>query len=69
MNLGILVYNNIHKARLKKRFTQEYMADQLSISQAHYSKIEKGLKKLTLDRIIQIAHVLEIDPKTLFDPI
>ena len=63
-----IVYNNIYKARLNKKFTQEYIADRLSISQTYYSKIERGLKKITLDKIIHIAHILEINPKDLFDP-
>ena len=47
------VYQNIQEKRLEKNFTQEYMADQLSISQTHYSKIERGIKNITLERFIK----------------
>ena len=63
------VYQNIQEKRLEKNFTQEYMADQLSISQTHYSKIERGIKNITLERFIKIGEILEVDPKDFFDPI
>lgn len=63
------VYQNIQEKRLEKNFTQEYMADQLSISQTHYSKIERGIKNITLERFIKIGEILEVAPKDLFDPI
>jgi len=53
--------------RLKKKFTQEFMADQLSISQAHYSKLERGSKKLSLEMTLKIAKILEMELKDIFD--
>jgi transcriptional regulator with XRE-family HTH domain len=56
------VGEKIRLQRLTKRYSQEYMAFMLEISQAAYSKIECGETKLTLDRIYEIAEILEISP-------
>lgn len=51
---------NIRKIREEKNYTQEYLAAKLKISQNAYSKIELGYTKITLERLFQIAEVLEI---------
>ncbi len=51
----------IRKQRELKNYTQEYVAFKLSISQNAYSKIELGYTQITLERLFQIADVLEID--------
>ena len=51
----------IRTKREKKNYTQEYLAYKLSISQNAYSKIELGYTKITLERLFQIAEILEID--------
>ncbi|MBM7419853.1 helix-turn-helix domain-containing protein [Chryseobacterium sp. JUb44] len=43
------------------------MADELHISQAAYSKIEKNETKLTVDRLYQIAEILEPPVYELLD--
>ena len=52
---------NIRKAREYRNYTQEYLAYKLSISQNAYSKIELGYTKLTIERLYNIAYVLEFD--------
>jgi transcriptional regulator with XRE-family HTH domain len=47
--------------RLQKNFSQEYMAFRLGISQKAYSKIEAGVTKLTVERLSEIATILEIN--------
>ena len=42
------------------------MANQLCISQAYYSKLERGSKKLSLEVTIKIAKILEVDLTNLF---
>ena len=58
---------NIRTKREKRNYTQEYLAYKLSISQNAYSKIELGYTKITLERLFQIAEILEIDVITLLD--
>lgn len=50
----------IKRYREQKNYTQAYMSEKLSISQNTYSKIETGGIKLTVDRLNQIAEVLEV---------
>lgn len=50
-----------------KNLTQEYMAEQLDISQAAYSKLEKGTTKISQDKLNKIAEVLEVNPEDISD--
>jgi transcriptional regulator with XRE-family HTH domain len=52
---------NIRKIREFRNYTQEYLALKLNISQNAYSKIELGYTKITLERLFQIAQILDID--------
>src|ERR1700761_7184725 len=55
------VASNIRKIREYRNYTQEYLAARLNISQNAYSKIELGYTKITVERLFQIADVLEYD--------
>ena len=56
---------NIRKIRESKAYTQDYLALKLAISQNAYSKIELGYTKITVERLFQIARILEVDPVEL----
>jgi transcriptional regulator with XRE-family HTH domain len=58
---------NIRKIRAYKNYTQDYLAAKLSISQNAYSKIELGYSRLTLNRLFQIASILEVDAVQLIN--
>ncbi len=58
---------NIRKVREYRDYTQEFMALKLGISQNAYSKIELAYTRITLERLIQIAVILEIDVITLIN--
>lgn len=58
---------NIRKQREIKNYTQEYLAAKLKISQNAYSKIELGYTKITLERLFQIADILETTISGLID--
>ena len=51
----------IRNKREHRNYTQEYLAAKLDISQNAYSKIELGYTKITIERLFQIADVLEYD--------
>lgn len=53
------VEDNIRKYRAEKCYNQDFMANQLGISQSAYFKIESGLVKITMDRLTRIAEILE----------
>lgn len=57
----------IRKKREERNYTQEYLAYKLNISQNAYSKIELGYTKITVERLFQIAEVLEMDAAELLD--
>lgn len=56
---------NIRKVRESKDYTQDYLAVKLAISQNAYSKIELGYTKITVERLFQIAQILEVNPVDL----
>jgi len=64
------VAGNIRKVREFRNYTQDYLAAKLEISQNAYSKIELGYSKITLDRLFQIALILEVEVTQLlyFEP-
>ena len=56
--MKMLIGDKIKSIRELKNYTQEYIADQLGITQAGYSKIEKGKTSLSLDKLEQLALIL-----------
>lgn len=59
---------NIRHKREYRNYTQEYLAVKLNISQNAYSKIELGYTKITIERLFQIADILEFDIAELINP-
>lgn len=59
------IENNIRRFRELKGYSQEYMAQELGISQSSYAKIENGSTKITIDRLQQIAEILDIEVSSL----
>lgn len=43
------------------------MAEKLDISQAAYSKLEKGTTKISQDKLEKIAEVLDVNPEDITD--
>ncbi|MFC6096510.1 helix-turn-helix domain-containing protein [Flavobacterium qiangtangense] len=60
------VYKNIYGKRSQKNYTQEYMAAQLSMTQTHYSKIERSVIDISVYKLIEIGKILNIDPTDFF---
>lgn len=54
------IKNKIKSIRELKNYTQEYMAEQLGLTQAGYSKIEKGKTILSYVKLEEIARILEV---------
>lgn len=53
--------DKIRAIRTQQKISQEQMAERLDLTPQAYSKIESGKTKLGLDRIQQIAQILNID--------
>ncbi len=56
---------NIKTIRERKNLTQEFVANQLGMSQNNYSNIENGIVKLTIDRLIEISKILDVSAEEL----
>jgi transcriptional regulator with XRE-family HTH domain len=59
------IAEKIRQLREDKSFTQEYMAAQMGLSQNGYSKIELNYTKLTVERLLRIADLLETEAREL----
>ncbi|WP_316830710.1 helix-turn-helix transcriptional regulator [Pedobacter aquatilis] len=57
----------IRELRNKKGYSQEYMATALGISQNVYSRNERNVKKMTLERLFKIATILDTTVAILLD--
>lgn len=54
------IVSKIKNIRELKNYTQQYMAGQLGITQAGYSKIEKGETRLSYEKLEKIAGILQV---------
>lgn len=55
------IHKNIKEFRKQKGFSNEYMAMELKISPSAYRKVEFNQTKLTVEKLIKIAQILEIE--------
>lgn len=62
-----VIARNIKQIRELKDFTQEYMSRELGLSQPAYAKIEQGLIILKIDRLLQIADILDVNISILLN--
>lgn len=60
-----LIVIRIRERRETLNYTQAYVASKLKISQNAYSKIEAGITNFSVERLYEIAEVLETDVKDL----
>ena len=59
------VLDNIRKTRKLRGYSLENMATELDISDSAYRKIENNQTKLSLDRFLQIAKILDVSMNEL----
>lgn len=55
---GMKVHENIRALRMARGLTQEFMAKKLKMDVANYSRIERGVARLTVERLQEIAEIL-----------
>lgn len=61
----VVVGEKIRQAREAKGLSQEFVAEQLGISQAAYSNMERGETQPKLPRLQQLAELLAVDVNEL----
>ena len=59
------VGENIKATRIAKSYSEAYMAFCLSISAAHYTRLENNPRKMTINRLADIADILNVPLKEL----
>ena len=59
--------NNLHKLRERKFNTMNNVAVNSSFDSSNYNKYERGKGNPTIETILKMASLLEIEPKDLFD--
>jgi len=55
----------IRKYRDLRNYSQDYVARKMGISQNAYSKLETGKIPMTIDRLCEVARILDIAPTDL----
>lgn len=64
-DLSVLVGQLVRSYRTKKKISQEKLALLCDIDRSYLGRIERGEVNITLEKLYEIASVLEIDPKQL----
>ena len=54
-----IIGKNIRKFRELKGYSQEYMANEMELTQASYAKLESNSTKISVERLFTIAKLLE----------
>lgn len=62
-----MISATLYTLRVTNRLTSKEMASRLGISQAQYSKIETGVKEVSLQKLKEIAAVFNIELNTLLE--
>ena len=65
LELSIEIGQLIRKKRIEKKITQEALALQCGIDRSYIGRIERGEVNLTVEKLYEIATVLEVDMKEL----
>lgn len=57
----------IRVLRLTQNLSQQNLADELQITVAAFSNIERGVTDISVTRLIQISALLKVDPASFFE--
>lgn len=56
-----VILKTIRISRLEKNLTQEAVAKKLNFTQSYYAKMENGKADITLQNLLKLIEVLEVD--------
>lgn len=65
--MKVIFGEDIRRFRDEKCYTQTYMANQLGIGQSSYQKIEANEIKISMERLVQIANILDKPVEAFFE--
>src|SRR4249920_490198 len=57
----------IRTCRESKGISQDYMADMLNIAQSAYAYLESGKTTMSIDRLLRITEILDLDIHHIID--
>ena len=57
------VAEKIRLERLKQNLSQQNMADELGITAAAYSNLERGVSDITVTRLFEVSRILKKTPQ------
>lgn len=60
------LHNRIRMLRLSRNLTQAFVADELGIDVANYSRMERGETKISIDRMEHLSMIFEVEINTFF---
>ncbi|OXA85990.1 helix-turn-helix domain-containing protein [Flavobacterium hercynium] len=63
----MLIGDKIKSIRELKNYTQEYMAYQLGMTQAGYSKIEKGKTRVNVEKLQKLSVILDLPVEAIIN--
>ena len=61
-----IIAENIRKLRTQSKLSQEAMAEKLSCSREFISRVENKKEKISLNMLLKIASLFEVNPSTMF---
>ena len=68
-NIYNIIGKNIKKYRIEKGLKQRELASKLYLSDSFIAKLEsKTYQSISIDTLLEIANLLEVDIRNFFDP-
>jgi len=64
-NIKIKVGKKIRELRLRKKYSQEKLAELAGLHFTYVSSIERGERNVSVENIVKIARALEVEPYIL----
>ena len=61
------IAENVKKYRLLNHMTQEELAEKLDMDTQYYAQIERGERRFTLEKIIKVCRVLNVNIQDIVD--
>lgn len=61
----LLIGMRIQRLRKARGFTQEQLSEMLDCSPNYVSQLERGLKSMSLETLIQLSNVLDVSPEEI----
>ena len=61
-----IISKNIKKLRTSAKYSQEEMAEKLSCSREFISRVENRKEKISLNMMLKIANLFNVNPSSLF---